>query len=178
MQMGQVRSTEMTDRVDAALRAIGAIEPDSMAARLRPLLPAIDSKLKEGASFTALHKALGGAGFDIALATLRTYVQRYRRQLQAGPRAQAHDPAVAPAPAQAAPAPALEGAARPSGTEDAGTVQQQEPTGPANSHARVTPSQLDALMRPNPAQQQANLARYEHAGRRLGKRSQARDPPS
>ena len=66
--------------------ALTKLQPTTKAARLRTLLPDIELKLAAGVQLKAIQAALHSGGLELTLATLKTYVYRFRQE--------AHHPAV------------------------------------------------------------------------------------
>lgn len=65
--------------------AIAALCTDSLASKLRKVLPEIDSRVREGASHEAIVKFLNANGIPISLSTFRTNLYRWRRTQKLAP---------------------------------------------------------------------------------------------
>ena len=91
----------MGERKDARA-LIDAIPSPTLASRLRALMPAIERRLEMGVHLQAIVNVLnesGALGAELKLATLRTYLQRYRAAQRAPARRQVSaGGAAAPAP--------------------------------------------------------------------------------
>jgi hypothetical protein len=129
-------------------QAIRQVEPTTKAARLRSLMPDIECRLAEGVQLGRIHKALVDAGFDLTFQTLKTYLYRHRKKQQiAGQQRRSS----APRPSDA--------------KEIIGSAQsisyETEANTPGPSGGPVSIQELDRLMKPDPAQQAEDLARYE-----------------
>lgn len=89
--------------------AIAAVPERSVAAQLRKVMPEIDRRVREGASYEAVVEALRRSGVDLTVNTLKSYLYRWRkRQGQQEPIPAAGPPAAAPLrqPSASASAPA------------------------------------------------------------------------
>ena len=60
-------------------QAVRETEPTTKAARLRDVMPEIEKKLSVGVQLRAIHQALTGAGLDLSLQTLKTYLYGIER---------------------------------------------------------------------------------------------------
>jgi hypothetical protein len=72
--------------IQKALNAIRSTEPTTRTAQLRELLPAIEARMAEGVRLAVIHRALlesGAIDFRLTLASLRTYLSRFRRSRRA-----------------------------------------------------------------------------------------------
>ncbi|EHP44186.1 putative TraD protein [Cupriavidus basilensis OR16] len=155
----------MTTKLDP-VTAIRALQPESIAARLRQLMPEIEAKLGVGVTLKAVHQALAGSGIDIPLETLRTNVYRYRKKVKAArPVSYEADTTrePAPAPRRTPPTPAdVTGHLKTS--VSSGTEEKTAPTFEPR-HPPPTPQELHALMHPDPVKQAEEIAYYERIGR-------------
>jgi hypothetical protein len=128
--------------------AIRQAAPTTKASRLRSLMPDIECRVAEGVQLRTIHKALVDAGFDLTFQTLKTYLYRHRKKQQiAGQQGQS----LAGCPSDAM---ALTGSAQ-------SISYETEANTPRPSGGPVSILELDRLMKPDPAQQAADLARYE-----------------
>lgn len=148
-------------------QAVRETEPTTKAARLRDVMPEIEKKLAVGVQLRAIHQALTGAGLDLTLQTLKTYLYRFRKQQRA--RTTGYQTALAASAAGGVPASSQVGEsglhqAQPPGIHE--PPKSQETT--QESTQQTTPLRepismqaLDRLMKPDPVQQAEKLARYE-----------------
>lgn len=60
--------------------AVDRLEASSTSSRLKQLMPSIVQKIEEGVQHQAIVEALGEAGLDVKLATLRTCLYRWRKR--------------------------------------------------------------------------------------------------
>ncbi|SAK93667.1 hypothetical protein AWB79_06986 [Caballeronia hypogeia] len=140
-------------------QAVRDTEPTTKAARLRDVMPEIEKRLAVGVQLRAIHQALTGAGFDLTLQTLKTYLYRYRKKQ----RAQTAGQQTASAGAVPVDLPASSQVGE-SVSDDAQTLETHEvPKTPDTPPSREPMSMqaLDRLMKPDPVQQAEKLARYE-----------------
>lgn len=70
---------------DPARKAIQAVPERTLAARLRPLMPEIDRKVREGVRHEDLVAALVAEGLVVSLNTFRVNLFRYRQRAGAAP---------------------------------------------------------------------------------------------
>jgi hypothetical protein len=124
-----------------ARQVVNQIEPTTKAARLRTVMPDIERKLAAGVRLAQIHQGLVDAGFELTLATLKTYLHRYRKKHAAA--------GTEPMPMATA---RLD--QRPAG---------DEPHTAGNTAVSI--QELDRLMHPDPAEQATELARYERVAR-------------
>ena len=105
-------------KTDDLRAVIEAIPPRTLAAKLRPLMPAIELRLQLGVHLREIVGALNHSAAlgEVKFATLKSYLQRYRARQRAGGRprvpaaaeaARAHPPALAATAAPVAVTPAL-----------------------------------------------------------------------
>lgn len=132
-----------------AKQAIRQTEPTTKAAQLREVMPEIEKKLAAGVQLGTIHKALTDAGFDLTFQTLKTYLYRYRKKHQAKPEGQqsALRPAGMPTPPQP-------------GESESVSYDIDSPETPT-SRGPISMQELDRLMKPDPAKQAEDIARYE-----------------
>lgn len=75
------RKTEVGTSVTENLQvAVDRLEASSTSSRLKQLMPSIVQKIEEGVQHQAIVEALGEAGLDVKLATLRTCLYRWRKR--------------------------------------------------------------------------------------------------
>ncbi|WOB37405.1 MULTISPECIES: conjugal transfer protein TraD [Xanthomonas] len=122
-----------------AKQAVRQTEPTTKAAQLREVMPEIEKKLAAGVQLRTIHRALTDAGFDLTFQTLKTYLYRYRKKHQAKTVGQQTE----------------SGGSRSAGTPTPASSQSDEPRGP------ISMQELDRLMKPDPAKQAQDIARYE-----------------
>lgn len=79
--------------IDDLKRRIKEMPVKTVAAQLRPLLPLIDTRLREGVRQHEIVDELRKCGIDLKLNTFRTYLYRYRDKQQ---HVQSEPPASAP----------------------------------------------------------------------------------
>lgn len=72
------------EQVNEVAEALTRVRGKTKAARLRPLLPIIDRKVREGVEHGELVEELNRYGFDLNVHTFRTNLYRYRRKLREG----------------------------------------------------------------------------------------------
>ncbi|SAL05372.1 hypothetical protein AWB81_07134 [Caballeronia arationis] len=148
-------------------QAVSEIEPTTKAARLRDVMPEIEKKLAVGVQLRAIHQALTGAGLDLTLQTLKTYLYRYRKELRA--RTTGQQTTFAASAADVVPGPSQVGEAV---LHEAKAPEMQEPPKPQKTTQEtsqrttalrepISMQELDRLMKPDPVQQAEKLARYE-----------------
>lgn len=132
-----------------AKQAVRQTEPTTKAAQLREVMPEIEEKLAAGVQLGTIHKALTDAGFDLTFQTLKTYLYRYRKKHQAKTEGQqsASRTVGMPTPSQ------------PSKTES--VSYETDSTETPTSRGPISMQELDRLMKPDPAKQAEDLARYE-----------------
>lgn len=68
----------MTD-IETLTSSIAGLESKSAYARLKPLMPAIDRKIKEGVRRAEIHELLTAHGIEISAGSFYTYLWRYRK---------------------------------------------------------------------------------------------------
>jgi hypothetical protein len=129
-------------------QALSGMAPKTKAARVRLVLPLIEQKIAEGVRIADMLAALHDAGIAISLATLKSYLYRYRKkqaaQAPSAGRAGLASASGDPAPAAAAPA------------------------------ATLSLQALDRLMKPDPARQADELAHYERLARQQSRKGPIR----
>lgn len=156
-------------------QAVRDTEPTTKSARLRDVMPEIEKKLAVGVRLRAIHQALIGAGLELTLQTLKTYLYRYRKKQRAHPTG--HQTALAASAALGEPVSSQAGEtvshqAQPLDMQESPKPQEtsQETTQVTaqESTQKTTPlrepismQELDRLMKPDPVQQAEKLARYE-----------------
>lgn len=128
----------------ALSEALTGLQPKTKAARLREVMPVIEERIRAGVRLADILQALNANGLELNEATLKSYLYRYRKGRKA----------VTPPAAAAQPDPAGESSGNNAATRDTnpsgGTVSMQD---------------LERLMKPDPAQQAEDLARYERLGK-------------
>ena len=67
---------------DEARRGVLKAQSKTKASRLRPLMPIIDKKVREGVEHQTILDELNRHGFDLNLHTFRTNLYRYRRHIR------------------------------------------------------------------------------------------------
>lgn len=148
-------------------QAVRDTEPTTKAARLRDVMPEIEKKLAVGVRLRAIHLALTGAGLDLTLQTLKTYLYRYRKKQRA--RTTGHQTALGAPAAGGGPVssqvgesvlleaqpPKMHASPKPQETTQESTQQTTPLREP------ISMQELDRLMKPDPVQQAEKLARYE-----------------
>lgn len=65
---------------DPALLALSKLKPAGKAARLRQLMPVIETKLNDGVRAADILQALKESGLDLTMGTFRNYVHLYRKK--------------------------------------------------------------------------------------------------
>ncbi|WP_348828241.1 conjugal transfer protein TraD [Xanthomonas euvesicatoria] len=130
-----------------AKQAVRQTEPTSKAAQLREVMPEIEKKLAAGVQLGTIHKALTDAGFDLTFQTLKTYLYRYRKKHQAKTKGQQSASRTVGMPTQ------------PSESESVSHETDSAETPP--SRGPISMQELGRLMKPDPAKQAEDIARYE-----------------
>lgn len=138
------------------IEAVRQTQPTTKAARLRDVMPEIEKKLAVGVQLRTIHQALTGAGFDLTLQTLKTYLYRYRKQLRAKPAGQQTGRAGAPPVGTPVSSQGGESVSIP-----AQLLVAQDSLETTPSREPISMQELDRLMKPDPAKQAEDLARYE-----------------
>jgi len=136
--------------------AVSQTEPTTKAARLREVMPEIEKKLAVGVQLRTIHQALTGAGVDLTLQTLKTYLYRYRKTQRA--KAGRQQTGFAGSLPIGAPPSSQVGE---SGLDEAQPPETPERAASTPSRAPISMQELDRLMKPDPVQQAEKLARYE-----------------
>ncbi|AMV09381.1 hypothetical protein [Xanthomonas citri] len=135
-----------------AKQAVRQTEPTTKAAQLREVMPEIEKKLAAGVQLRTIHKALTDAGFDLTFQTLKTYLYRYRKKHQAKTVGQQTESvgsrsAGTPTPASSQP--------------DESVSDETDSSEPPTPRGPISMQELDRLMKPDPAKQAEDIARYE-----------------
>lgn len=132
--------------------AISRMEPTSMAAKLRQVMPGIEEKLAAGVQLGEIHKVLVNAGFELTFQTFKTYIYRYRKKER--PTVQENS------------------SYRQSvsgnyfSQRDICETSKLDSTDNFESHAPISMQSIDRLMKPSPSEQAEKLARYERLARK------------
>ena len=135
--------------------ALRAIEPATKAGKLREVMPIIEQQLKAGVTRQAILDVLEDQGIVLTLHTLKSYLYRYRKTVQAGTaEAPKHEPK-----AQSV-ARGLD--EKPVSVSYDTDTQDEKPTAPM---VHLGPNQLSQLMNPGDDQNASDLDRYENAAR-------------
>ncbi|MQT27544.1 TraD protein [Pseudomonas helleri] len=135
--------------------ALRAIEPATKAGKLREVMPIIEQQLKAGVTRQAILDVLEDQGIVLTLQTLKSYLYRYRKTVQAGT---VEAPKNEPKPQSVA-----RGLDEKSVSVSYDTdTQDEEPTAPM---VHLGPNQLSQLMNPGDDQNASDLDRYENAAR-------------
>ncbi|PAA33098.1 hypothetical protein CJU79_22995 [Pseudomonas fragi] len=137
--------------------ALRAIEPATKAGKLREVMPIIEQQLKAGVTRQAILDVLEDQGIVLTLQTLKSYLYRYRKTVQAGT---VEAPKNEPKPQSVARG-LDEKSVSVSVSYDTDT-QDEEPTAPM---VHLGPNQLSQLMNPGDDQNASDLDRYENAAR-------------
>ncbi|MGZ9709270.1 hypothetical protein ACXX82_00315 [Glaciimonas sp. GNP009] len=120
--------------------ALTKLQPTTKAARLRALLPDIERQLAAGVQLKAIQAALHSGGLELTLATLKTYVYRFRQA--------AHHPAIGVTNVVVA---------SPASTQEPVTDQP------------VSVQDLARLMQPDAQQEATDIAHYERIAKQQRK---------
>jgi hypothetical protein len=123
--------------------ALAQVEATTKAARLRAVMPLIEAKIEQGVRIAVLLDVLREGGLELSEATLKSYLYRDRKRQRAPSAQQGSQGAVAPA---------------------AGSTNLELPPGQA---VPVSLADLDRIMKPDPAAQASELARFERLGKNL-----------
>ncbi len=121
---------------DKLREAIGRLSGTSLAARLRPLLPEIDRKAREGVRHADIVAALAAEGLTVSLETFRKTLYRYRA---------AHPPADEPSIGPFGPPPSPAEPAGAASGQDDGRGAPSAPYGATDFEAALDPKTRDAL---------------------------------
>jgi hypothetical protein len=127
---------------------IEAIKLTTKAAKLRKLMPAIEAKLAEGVRAAEIVETLQKGGLELTMGTFRNYLHQYRTKQGKNVERQANP--VAPRSADV-----------PASTQPGESVSYETEPEPSTSSGPVSMQELDRLMKPDPAKQAEDLARYE-----------------
>lgn len=68
--------------VEKVLKALQAVPVTTLAGRLKPLLPVIDQRQRDGVRLEQVVEILASGGIPIQIGTLRKYLTRYRQTLR------------------------------------------------------------------------------------------------
>lgn len=74
------------DETDALKERIERIQPTTLAAKLRDLMPEIDRQVRAGVQHDDIIETLNANGLDVNLNTFRSYLYRYRKKIRAAER--------------------------------------------------------------------------------------------
>ncbi|PAJ87802.1 conjugal transfer protein TraD [Burkholderia ubonensis] len=136
-------------------QALTAIEPKTKAAKVREVMPVIEQRIAAGVRIADILKTLRDGGIELTAATLKSYLYRYRKKGRTVGR-----------PAESV------------GQRSAGTLASVQPgdsvsyeTEPETRAPRepISMQELDRVMKPDPAKQAEDLARYERIARQQWK---------
>lgn len=115
------------------------MEPRTKAARLRELMPIIVERIASGVRISEILKTLNEGGMEITEGTLKNYLYRYRKKKKGA-------------------------------TEQSKTSEPEEnvsyDTETKETKEPVSIQELDRLMKPDPAAQAQELAKYEQLAKR------------
>ncbi|RQP38477.1 conjugal transfer protein TraD [Burkholderia ubonensis] len=118
---------------------IEAIELTTKAAKLRKLMPTIEAKLAEGVRAAEVVETLRRCGLDLTIGTFRNYLHQYRVKHRRG--------------------------GTPASSPSCESVSYETDSEVPKSHEAVSIQELDRVMKPDPAKQAEDMARYERIGR-------------
>ncbi|MEX3614424.1 MAG: conjugal transfer protein TraD [Burkholderia gladioli] len=129
-------------------QALTAIEPKTKAAKVREVMPVIEQRIAAGVRIADILKTLQDSGIELTEATLKSYLYRYRKKQgkTVGRQAEPVGPRSDNAPAS---------------TQTDESVSYETDSEPSTSSEPVSMQELDRLMKPDPAKQAEDLARYE-----------------
>jgi hypothetical protein len=122
-------------------QALSEIEPKTKAAKVRQVMPIIEQKIKAGVRIADILQTLKASGIELSEATLKSYLYRHRKRQGATAAARTD---TTPLPTSSVESSAI------------GTTEQQE-----SPNEPVSMQELERLMKPDPAKQAGDLARYE-----------------
>lgn len=136
-------------------QALSEIEPKTKAAKVREVMPVIEQRIAAGVRIADILKTLQDGGIELTAATLKSYLYRYRKKGRAVGRP-----------------------AAPVGQRSTGTLASAQPGDsvsyetepePRASREPISMQELDRVMKPDPAKQAEDLARYERIARQQWK---------
>lgn len=132
---------------------IEAIQLSTKAAKLRKLMPSIEAKLAEGVRATEIVETLRNGGLDLTMGTFRNYLHQYRvKHGKTGQRQVALvGQQLTGTPASAQPMESV--------SYETEALEASTPRG------SISMQELDRLMKPDPAKQAEDVARYERLGK-------------
>jgi hypothetical protein len=127
--------------------ALKALTPNTKAGKVRALMPLIEEKIDQGVRISEILDVLKAGGLVLSEGTFKNYLHRARRRQQASAGAIRH--------------------ARKSGHHQQPAQEAPEPLPPVPGQqgsptiAPVSMRELDRIMKPDPAEQANEMARYE-----------------
>ncbi|AUS41345.1 conjugal transfer protein TraD [Ralstonia solanacearum] len=141
--------------------ALTAMEPKTKAAKVREVMPVIEQRIAAGVRIADILKTLKDSGIELTEATLKSYLYRHRKKHGKTAGRQVEPVGVRSVRALA--------------SSPLGVPVSYETDAPETSTPRgpISIQELDRVMKPDPAQQAEDVARYERIGRqqsRGGKR--------
>lgn len=134
--------------------ALMALEPKTKAATVRDLMPLIEAKIAEGVLIADIVSVLNGGGLELTEGTLKSYLNRNRKR-----HGKLAGRIRAPGSSQAKDSQSSEQARGEPVWVEAGQQGPPEAAGP------VSIQDLDRIMKPDPAEQENELAQYERIGK-------------
>ncbi|MBC8641982.1 conjugal transfer protein TraD [Caballeronia sp. EK] len=137
------------------MQALSALEPKTKAAKVREVMPLIETRISAGVRIADILKALRESGIDLTEATLKSYLYRYRQKQQVERETTR----------QEIQSTALHSSATESVSQqhypDSSSITDSDSSEHVASHGPISMHELDRLMKPDPAEQAEKLARYE-----------------
>ncbi|AKK65921.1 conjugal transfer protein TraD [Xanthomonas citri pv. mangiferaeindicae] len=130
-------------------QALTAIEPKTKAAKVREVMPVIEQRIAAGVRIADILKTLKDSGIDLTEATLKSYLYRYRRKHQAKTKGQQSASRTVGMPTPPQPG------------ESESVSHETDSVETPTSRGPISMQELDRLMKPDPAEQAEDIARYE-----------------
>lgn len=138
--------------------ALMAVGPESKAAKIRQVMPLIEQQISAGVRLQVILDVLKQQGVDLSMATLKSYLYRYRQTERQ--KSEKTTKTISPVPSMQ---PVIE---RGAPENDGGVSYDTETDSKVSQATPLGPSELSKIMNPGDDQNASDLAMYENAGRR------------